>query len=381
MPAMALIPRYITRQIIFVALFVTAALTLAIWLSQTLRFLDIIINRGLPAGLALHFLALMLPGLLTIILPLSLFIAVLFVYYRLIIDSELVIVRSSGVSNLGLARPALTVALATTGLCLGLTAYGMPASYRAFHDLERTIRDSYSQILVEPGVFTDVVDGVTIFARDRSRDGQLRGVIVHDVRNKEESITYTADTGAFVSTASGPRVVLQDGTYQKTNPEGGELSVLYFDRVVVGLGDLAGDASGAERDPRELYMHELFNGPYPSPSAKLQLRAEGHQRIVIPIYVLTFTLIALAALLHGSVHRFGRALRMAIAVAGVIGVQAAGFALQSQAAQVPALAPLMYLVPVAAAAGALAVLLGAIRRPSWRRTPRAVPALQRLSPA
>jgi lipopolysaccharide export system permease protein len=378
---MALIARYIIRQIIIVALFVTAALTLAIWLSQSLRFLDVIINRGLPAGLALHFLALMLPGLLTIILPLALFIAVLFVYYRLIVDSELVIVRSSGVSNLGLARPALVVALAATGLCFLLTAYGMPASYRAFHELERTIRDKYSQILIEPGVFADPVDRVTIFARERTRDGKLRGVMVHDVRDPGDVITYTAEKGAFVATPAGPRVVLEDGTYQKTTTKSSDdLSVLYFDRVVLGLGDLGGDGAAVERDPRELYMHELFNGPYPTPEAKLQRRAEGHQRIVIPIYLMTYTLIALAALLHGSVHRFGRSLRMAIAVGCVIGVQAAGFALQSLTTRLPALAPLMYLVPVAAAAGSFAVLVGRFRF-AWRRPAPGAPAMRQLSPA
>ncbi|MBX6320755.1 MAG: LPS export ABC transporter permease LptF [Rhodospirillaceae bacterium] len=377
---MALISRYIVRQVVLLVLFVTAALALAIWLSQSLRFLDIILNRGLPAGLAMRFLALMLPSLLAIILPLSLFIAVLFVYHRLIADSELVIVRSSGVSNLGLARPALAVAGVVAILCLFLTAYGMPASYRAFHTLERTIRDRFAQILIEPGVFTDIGDGVTIFARERTRDGLLRGVVVHDVRDPANRITYTAEDGSFVSTPAGPRVVLEDGTYQKTGTDRGDISVLYFDRVVIGLNELAAAAAApVRRDPRDLYLHELFNGPYRNQAEKLRERAEGHQRLVIPIYVVVFTLIALAALLHGSVHRFGRWLRMAVAVGGVIAVQSAGFALQSLAARVPSLAPLMYAVPLAGGLAALAVLAGP--RP-WRlgRTP-SHRALEGLSPA
>jgi lipopolysaccharide export system permease protein len=379
MAAMALISRYIIRQIVLVGLFVAAALTLAIWLSQSLRFLDVIVNRGLPAGIALHFLGLMLPGLLTVILPLALFIAVLFVYYRLIADSELVIVRNAGVSNVGLARPALLVAIVTTGVCLFLTTYGMPASARAFRDLERMIRDNFSQILIEPGVFTDVADGMTIFARERDRDGDLRGVVVHDKREPNNEITYTADSGRFVGTAAGPRVVLRSGTYQKAEGDG-SLSVLYFDRVVVGLSELAPPASAAERDARELFLHELFLGPYPNEAAKQQRRAEGHQRIVIPIYALTFTVLALASLLHGSIHRFGRATRMAIAIAAVIAVQSAGFALQSLTAHVPALVPLMYIIPLAAGTAGLAVLIGPVRW-TWRRPSHAEPAVESLSPA
>ncbi len=376
---MALISRYILRQVVLLGLFVTAALALAIWLSQSLRFLDVILNRGLPLGVALRFLALMLPGLLTIILPLSLFIAVLFVYHRLIADSELVVVRSSGVSNLGLACPALAVAALASGLCLFLTAFGMPASYRSFHALERTIRDRYAQILVEPGVFTDVADGVTVFARERTRNGLLRGVVVHDVRDPANRLTYTAQGGRFVPTPAGPRVVLEDGTYQKADGAGRDISVLYFDRIVIGLADLGGTAAAAERDPRELYLHQLFNGPYRDRADMLLERAEGYQRLVIPIYAMTFTLIALAALLHGSVHRFGRWLRIAIAVAGVVAVQSAGFALQSLAARLPSLAPLMYVVPLAGGFAGLVVLIG--RWPRVGRRAGAGHALAGLSPA
>jgi lipopolysaccharide export system permease protein len=259
----------------------------------------------------------------------------------------------------------------------------MPMSYRAFHDLGRTIRDNYSQILVEPGVFTDVVDGVTIFARDRTRDGALDGVVVNDVRDPLNRLTYTANTGAFVATPSGPRIVLEHGTYQKTDPGSEDVSVLYFDRVVIGLAELADADPGAERDPREMSLPQLLIGPYPSDEDKLQRRAEGHQRIVIPIYAVTFTLLALASLLHGSVHRTGRTLRMAVAVLSVVSVQAAGFALQSLTARLPFLAPIMYLVPVGAGTIALVVLIRGFRRVrlGWRMVRLRPARAASLSPA
>lgn len=378
MPAMGLLTRYVTRQIVFVMLAVTVGLTLAIWLSQSLRFLDIIVNRGLPAGLALYFLALIVPSLLTIVLPLALFVAVLFVYLRLITDNELVVARSAGASNLALARPALIVAGATAAICLFLTAYGMPASMKAFGELQRTIRDDYSQILIEPGVFTEATDGVMVFARERSREGGLRGVIVHDVRDAEKRITYTAAAGAFVGSSDGPRIVLEDGTYQEAKVGSGNVSVLYFDRVVVELSELA-EAPRTRVNPEQMFLGELMTAQYGWPELQQRVRAEGHQRIVLPLYAFVFALVALAALLYGSVSRFERTLRLVIAIGAVAALQGGSFALQSLTARMPALTPFMYAVPLAAGVASVLALLAPVRP---MRTPQQEPmSRRRLSPA
>ena len=62
---------YVLRQMTLAASMTVAGLTLAIWLSQSLRLLDVIVNRGLSVGLALKFLMLLLPGLIALLLPAS----------------------------------------------------------------------------------------------------------------------------------------------------------------------------------------------------------------------------------------------------------------------------------------------------------------------
>src|SRR5690606_40339570 len=88
MPRMKGVSRYIAKQIAVVAVFVTFALTAAVWLSQSLRFVDMIINHGLPLGLSLYFLALMMPSLLVLVLPVSLFIAVIFVDRKSVVQGD-----------------------------------------------------------------------------------------------------------------------------------------------------------------------------------------------------------------------------------------------------------------------------------------------------
>ena len=62
---------YIFRQLIGPMLVVTFSLTGVIWLTQSLRFIDLIINKGLSFWLFLYLTLLLLPSLLTVILPIA----------------------------------------------------------------------------------------------------------------------------------------------------------------------------------------------------------------------------------------------------------------------------------------------------------------------
>ena len=77
-------------------IFVTGALTAAVWLAQSLRLVDLIVNRGLSAEMFLYLALLILPRFLDIVLPIGAFIAVLFVFNRLMTESELVVMRACG---------------------------------------------------------------------------------------------------------------------------------------------------------------------------------------------------------------------------------------------------------------------------------------------
>src|SRR6516162_8581215 len=108
---MASLDRYILRQCFGVMVFVTAALSAAIWLAQSLRLIDLIVNRGLSIEVFLYLALLILPRFLDIVLPIGVFIAVLFsTFNRLTAESELVELRSAGLSHLALAKPVLILA-------------------------------------------------------------------------------------------------------------------------------------------------------------------------------------------------------------------------------------------------------------------------------
>ena len=108
---------YIFRQLSLTTIFLTAGLTAAIWLTQSLRFVDGVLNKGLPITTFFTLISYLLPDLISIVLPVSLLIAVIYAYNRLIADQELIVMRSAGMSHWQLAKPAILLAsFITAGL-------------------------------------------------------------------------------------------------------------------------------------------------------------------------------------------------------------------------------------------------------------------------
>lgn len=336
--------RYILRQLAGPFVFFLLSLTGVIWLTQSLRFVDLIINKGLSAGYFAQLTLLVLPGVLTIILPIALFAAVLYVYNALDNDSEIVVMRSSGMGNLALARPALMLALGVTVLGYFLSLYLMPMGQRAFKDMKTSLRTNLSYVLLQEGTFNTIGDSLTVYIRARHSGGEMLGILVHDSRVKERPVTMIAERGAMVRTEVGPRFIMVNGNRQEIDHGLGQLSLLQFDRYALDLSQFVQRDEDRWLEPGERYLHELF---WPGTGADdlanaARMRAEGHDRLAAPLYGLAFVLIALAAVLSGEFNRRGRRGRIVMAVAAIALVRAAGLGLVGLSAKLPVLIPLLY---------------------------------------
>ena len=129
---MTRIDRYILRQLAVALLAVTTGLAALVWLTQSLRFIELVLDRGLSFFVFLELTSLMLPGFVAVIMPITTFIVVLFTYVRMNSDREIVVMRAAGLSQLRLARPGIVVALASVGMLYGLQLWLVPLSHGAF---------------------------------------------------------------------------------------------------------------------------------------------------------------------------------------------------------------------------------------------------------
>ncbi len=361
---MSRLTRYILSQLILPILFISVALVGVVWLTQSLRFVDLIVNRGLSVNHFLYLTVLLLPGILAVILPVALLCGVLFTYHRLSFDSEIVVMKAVGLSPRALATPAVVIALFVTVATYGLTLYLQPLGFRTFKDQQFTIRHNHATVLMREGTFNSVIKDVTVYVRER-RGGELRGILVHDNREPDRPTTVMAERAVLVQTPAGPRFVMENGNRQERRRDSDQLSLLYFDRYVLDLALIAEFPDTRWREPGERYIGELlFPGDSEAANrARRELRAEAHKRFVTPLYGIAFVLIALAAVLSGEFDRRYEWRRILFAAVGAAAVQVVGIGLVPVISTTPALTPLLYLNVILAGGGAAWILLTVRRRP------------------
>ena len=365
--------RYMVKQIAGVTVFVTVTLCLAIWLTQSLRLVDMIVNRGLPLTTFAFMASLLIPRFLTIVLPIAAFSATVYTYNRLITDSELVVMRAAGLSAAALAKPGFIVAGAVTIVVTVLNLYLLPLSYREFKNLQFAVRNDLGSILLQEGSFNILSDGITVFVRERGSNGALKGIFVHDNRDPSRPVTMMAESGAIVRSDEGPRVILVKGNRQQVDRDGGKLSLLYFDQYTVEISGGDTDITGRRREPKERYLHELL---YSGDAAddqhyRKKLIAEGHARLSSLFLPLTYCVIAMAFMLSGAFDRRGQTKSLYGAITVMTTIVITHFGAQNTAAHTPIMNVGMYIV---ALAPLLAGLYFIVAPPRRRDRPKGPPA-------
>ncbi|MDA0662421.1 MAG: LPS export ABC transporter permease LptF [Proteobacteria bacterium] len=362
---MNFLTRYILKQILIATVFVAIILCFAIWLTQSLRLVDLIINRGLPLSMFIYMALLLLPRFLTIVLPIAVFCATLFTYNRLTTDSEIVVMRSAGISQLTIARPGLFAGALAACVMAFINLYLLPVSYREFKELQFAIRNDYSSILLQEGVFNSLGEGITVFIRERAADGELRGILVHDSRDSRAGqVTMMAERGAIVQSEEGPRVILISGNRQQVDRAKGEMSLLYFDRYVVEIGNSQESNDIRYRDPRERFLPTLL---FPGNSEderrnRDELIAEGHNRLTTILLPITYSAIGITMLLIMPFSRRGQTSTILIAIALVTAIAIGQLSLNNLAVRFAAAIPGMYLVTIVPLLLSLYLMSGQSRR-------------------
>jgi lipopolysaccharide export system permease protein len=368
--------RYLLLQLLLPTLLITLAFSGAVWLSQSLRFVDLIVNKGLPLTTFLYLSFLLFPSLLLVILPFAVFCGILYAYNRLTMESELTVFRSAGLSNLQLAGPGMMIAVVTTVIGYGISLWMMPWAFSSFRDLQYEIRGDFSHVLLQEGVFGSPVDGVTVYVRERGPDGALAGILVHDGRDPLRPVTMMAERGFLMPGERGPRFVLLEGSRQELDPRDG-LGTLYFTSYTVDLAVAAQEPDTRWRRPKERYLADLL---FPDDSAEdrrnyNQLVAEGHRRLTWPLAAVVFALLGMAAILPRHASRGGHGRALLGAVVAALLVQALTFAVLHFAARTLAVIPLLYLLQAVPIAVALALIAG------WQPRRASRPAAGGMAPA
>lgn len=369
--------RYLFAEAFWPLLFFIGALTGIVWLSQSLRFFGVLIDQQQSAGTFFFLIGLIIPSILVFVLPGALACAAFYALFRLHADSELVVMSSAGISRLRIAAPFLALAALVAGGQWAINLYVNPLAQRTLRDLIFEIRGDIISNVLRPGQFTVAGSGLTVYVRERAGPRRALGILLHDSREAERPITYTAETGDIADTDEGPRFILTNGTVQRVEGEG-RVATLRFERYVIDLAPFQAEARGADRGTPERYLGELFNPPNPetlTETRRNDMFAEAHDRLSSPLYSFLIVLLPVAAIATATSGRRSLGWRLAAAAGALIVIRVMGLGLRGFTANGPMLWPILYLFPAGVAAG-LFLWLGDLlprfsRKPVESETPPA----------
>jgi lipopolysaccharide export system permease protein len=350
-PLVTNLDRYVFRQLSLSLIAATGALVALIWLTQSLRFVELVVNRGLSLRVFLQLTGLLIPNFIAVILPITTFVVVQFVYQRLSGDRELTVMRAAGMSPWALSRPAIALTVLSVLSCYLLNIWVVPASYAAFREYQFEIRNRMAAFMLQEGVFNPVSDDLTVYVRSRDTNGTLRGILVEDARQKNSRATILAESGRMVEGPSGPAVLLENGSREELDRQTGRLNVLTFAQNSVDLSQSNKGDDVRYRDVNEMSLDELMHPETSALNARDagKFYVEAARRLSGPWTAASFAMVGLVSVLAGSFRRHGNVLRPVVAVMGVVGLLALQLAVANLAARSMILLPLVWLVAVAPA--------------------------------
>jgi lipopolysaccharide export system permease protein len=364
------IDRYIFGQLLLSLVLVTAGLVALIWLTQSLRFIQIIVNRGLSPAVFVRLTLMLVPSFAATILPITCFIVVLFIYARLSGDREITVMRATGMSDLALARPALLLAGLVVAACYWLNIVLVPESLNMFRNYQYEIRNQIAAFLLEPGVFTPVSDSLTVYVQARDQQGGLQGILIEDNRQNGQPATILARSGQLEVTAQGPVVILEDGSREQVDARTGRLDVLTFHRNLINLAETSKATAADVTDSASESISELLNPTVPlNGSERAKWLVEAQRRLSAPLTALSFTLIGLLAVLGGTFRRHGGLLRPLSGVAAVTLLVAIDLGVNNFAARNLDLLPLIWVAIISPGIVAAVLLFMPRRFAAGRRVP------------
>lgn len=335
---------------LFGFLLITSGLLMIVWLSQSLRLFDMLLNSKVSIWLFVRLTMMLIPSYLAIISPIALFAVALFTYNRLITDRELIILRAAGMSPMQLAKPVLTIGILFTLIGFYISLILVPHAVANFREMRWKVQHDVSHLLIQEGEFNDITDGITVYIRNKNGDGSLEGIILHDQHNPDSQVTLLAEKGNIVYKDGVPQISMKNGSRQEVSNKTGRFSILYFDYYNLDFVSNKDKSASRFKNPAERSLKELLTTPrnqLPNDKTYHRFRMEGFKRLSMPFYNLSFMLIAAAGLLTGNFNRRGHNKRIIVTVLIMAGVQIAALGVENLCMKNLYFVPLLYVLAIA----------------------------------
>jgi LPS export ABC transporter permease LptF/LPS export ABC transporter permease LptG len=312
-----ILDRYIVKELGPPFAIGVGVFTFFLVIDRIYQLTDLVITKNVPFALVMPLLLYMLPAFLALTLPMATLVAVLLVCGRLAGDLEVAALKASGVSPLRLFRPFLAAGIVATLLIAWLTLMVGPWSSGAFQRQLFRILQSRAATGIKERTFSATFNQFVIYVDEVSASQvRLKGLLVSDERNPEQSRIIVAREGRLLSDEATRRITLRflDGSISESDVgDRRRFRQTYFSLYDMSLpvDSPLTAASKEEKPEKQLPLRQLI-------SEADRLHREGqiatpyyvelHKRFALPMAALMFTLVGFPLGIRS--HRGGRAVAL-----------------------------------------------------------------------
>ncbi len=316
---MKILNRYFSRQLIAIFIMLLMILTGLAWMMQIMSMMKFLLKYGVDLTDFLGLTALMIPFIASIIVPFVCFIAIIFVYNKLISDNEITVMASSGLSPAQIAKPALKLGLLLTVLNMILSVWIVPKTQAEFYDMQWNLKYGMAHMKLQEGAFTEISDGLVVYV-DKVSNHDLNQVMLSDTRKANSDSTIFAETGKLVSTARGLSLMMNNGALQSS---GNQNVTGTFDTFDMDLNIVEKNNNNSFR-VRRISTPELLKAVFDAKTKKQHkmILSELCTRFLTPFMNLVLAALCATILLRSSLLRRRTSFAPVVAVAAMAIVMA-----------------------------------------------------------
>ena len=219
---------YILYRLVSIFCFFSLILTFIYWSNRSVRTLDLLLGDGKSISVFINLTLLSLPNIILAILPVSGLISAIYLTNRLNADSELIILRSAGISNLELSKPFLKLGLIVSLLVGVLSHQIVPTIKNSAKSMQNSVSNEINAMFLRSGEFFNPAQNVTIYIGKIKSNKELSNFFLEDNRDPKKLKTFISKTAYLSGNKDNPQIVLKDGSAQTYLTEEKSLDILYF---------------------------------------------------------------------------------------------------------------------------------------------------------
>lgn len=285
--------KYIVNEIwptFLASLFVSVFIIVA---TRVLSIMELIVNRGVNAGHVGRMLVYLIPDIVMFALPAVSLMAVVVAFLRLSADSEIVSLKSCGISLYQMLPPVVILSFLALLISLSVGIIAVPWGNRSFKDVIFQIAESKADLGIKERIFCEPFNGVVFYVNSYStRDRIMKDVFVADRRDAKITNTIIAEEARIVSYPQQRIITLHflKGTISTVDKDLDSARSIKFDAydMNIGLKDIMSALASREKAPKELSVKELIKQINIAPKGELkynEMMIELLEKFSIPIAV------------------------------------------------------------------------------------------------